>query len=202
MYPVVPMVRAYLCKHNALLGHRKNLMTSSITLTAIISLMSIFLSIATAAPSITEERNAARPSYLRPVFEFYGFEIQPATIIITLVVAYLMYMTFLKTAKAEASHILVKDTSDDTKKKLEELKKEIGTDRAKFSAAAKKMSECPSGASQGGHLGRFGQGTMVPPFEKCLWDESNPVGEVVGPVLTNFGYHLIFIHGREKGFFD
>eukprot|EP00814_Leptocylindrus_danicus_P018047 CAMPEP_0116019478 /NCGR_PEP_ID=MMETSP0321-20121206/9262_1 /TAXON_ID=163516 /ORGANISM="Leptocylindrus danicus var. danicus, Strain B650" /LENGTH=162 /DNA_ID=CAMNT_0003490059 /DNA_START=1 /DNA_END=489 /DNA_ORIENTATION=+ len=162
----------------------------------------MFLLFATAAPSISEERQAARPLYLRPVFEFYGFEIQPATIIITLLGAYLMYLTFFKTAKAEASHILVKDMSDETKKKLEELKKEIGTDRAKFGEAAKKMSECPSGASQGGYLGRFGKGTMVPPFEKCLWDESNPIGQIAGPVLTNFGYHLIFIHGREKGFFE
>lgn len=63
-----------------------------------------------------------------------------------------------------------------------------------FEALARKHSSCPSG-KEGGKLGWFGKGQMVPPFEKaCLAAKE---GEVVGPVKTQFGWHVIRLNGRK-----
>jgi peptidyl-prolyl cis-trans isomerase C len=91
-------------------------------------------------------------------------------------------------AKATARHILV-----DSEEICLELKKEIeeGTD---FGDVAKEHSSCPSGA-QGGDLGEFGPGMMVPEFDKVVF--SAPVNTVQGPVKTQFGYHLLEVTSRE-----
>lgn len=91
-------------------------------------------------------------------------------------------------AKAAARHILV-----DTEEKCLELKKQIndGEDFAKLAAA---HSSCPSGSS-GGALGTFGPGAMVPEFDAVVF--SAPVGEVQGPVKTQFGYHLLEVTMRS-----
>ena len=77
------------------------------------------------------------------------------------------------------------------------MKKQIGNDYAKFMALAEQHSKCPSGKASGGKLGTFRPGSMVPPFDKAIFDEGNKVGEVIGPVQTNFGWHLIWIEDRN-----
>ena len=89
--------------------------------------------------------------------------------------------------KATARHILV-----DTEAQAEELKQQI-ENGADFAALAAEHSKCPSGSS-GGDLGEFSQGMMVPEFDKVVFTES--IGEVHGPVATQFGYHLIEITSR------
>ena len=89
--------------------------------------------------------------------------------------------------KATARHILV-----DTETQAEELKQQI-ENGADFAALAAEHSKCPSGSS-GGDLGEFSQGMMVPEFDKVVFAES--IGEVHGPVATQFGYHLIEITSR------
>ncbi len=91
-------------------------------------------------------------------------------------------------ALASARHILV-----NSEEKCLELKQQIeaGSD---FSELAKKYSSCPSGA-QGGELGEFGPGMMVPEFDKVVF--SAPVGVVQGPVKTQFGYHLLEVTSRN-----
>ncbi len=86
------------------------------------------------------------------------------------------------TNKISAQHILVDQQymADDIIKKLQN-----GED---FDKLAADFSKCPSGAS-GGHLGEFGRGMMVPPFEDAAF--SLEVGAVSGPVRTQFGYHVI-----------
>ena len=81
-----------------------------------------------------------------------------------------------------ASHILVDQEYEakDLIKKIEE-----GTS---FEELAKKFSKCPS-SDEGGDLGRFGKGMMVPEFDKAVF-ALNP-GELSAPVRTQFGYHLI-----------
>ena len=91
-------------------------------------------------------------------------------------------------AIASARHILV-ETEDECLKLKSEI--EAGTD---FAEAAKEHSKCPSGA-QGGELGEFSQGQMVPEFDEVVF--SAPLNAVQGPVKTNFGYHLIEITKRE-----
>ncbi|MBL9080311.1 MAG: peptidylprolyl isomerase, partial [Planctomycetales bacterium] len=64
---------------------------------------------------------------------------------------------------------------------------------AKFADLAKEHSECPSG-QDGGDLGEFRPGQMVPEFDKVVF--SAPVNTIQGPVKTQFGYHLIEVTSR------
>ena len=90
-------------------------------------------------------------------------------------------------AMASARHILV-----DSEQKCEELKTLIaaGSD---FEEMARAHSTCPSGR-QGGNLGEFGPGQMVKEFDEVVF--SGELGEVHGPVKTQFGYHLLEITSR------
>jgi peptidyl-prolyl cis-trans isomerase C len=91
-------------------------------------------------------------------------------------------------AKATARHILV-----DSAETCENLKTRIA-DGADFAAVAQEHSSCPSG-QRGGDLGEFSPGMMVPEFDKVVF--SAAVGEVQGPVQTQFGFHLIEVTSRE-----
>ncbi|MDD2236744.1 MAG: peptidylprolyl isomerase [Kiritimatiellae bacterium] len=103
---------------------------------------------------------------------------------------------FERPESVKASHILVKiDPEDDDaakaekKSKLEALREKIlgGGD---FAEAAKEASDCPS-SKQGGDLGTFQRGQMVPAFEEAAFtQEIGTVGEVVE---TQFGYHIIMV---------
>lgn len=91
-----------------------------------------------------------------------------------------------------ASHILVRFEKDEAsrvaaKTKIESVQKEL-KDGGDFAELAKQHSDCPS-KEQGGSLGKFGRGQMVPEFEQALLKLKE--GEVSEPVETQFGYHLI-----------
>ncbi len=90
-----------------------------------------------------------------------------------------------KVKKVQARHILV-----GSKEKAEELKKRIDAGED-FSTLAEENSECPS-KKRGGDLGWFGKGAMVRPFEVAAFTAEE--GEVVGPVKTEFGWHLIYVY--------
>ena len=87
-----------------------------------------------------------------------------------------------------ASHILVKNEKD-AKSIMTRLEK-----GENFEALAKRFSKCPSG-SKGGNLGWFGRGDMVPEFEEACFNGKK--GDVVGPVRTEFGYHIIKINDQK-----
>lgn len=91
-------------------------------------------------------------------------------------------------AQAAARHILV-----DSEEKCNELKTAI-ENGADFGEVAKENSSCPS-SRQGGDLGTFGRGQMVPEFDEVVF--SAPVGVVQGPVKTQFGYHLLEVTARQ-----
>ncbi len=91
-------------------------------------------------------------------------------------------------AKASARHILVS-----SEEQCNDLKVQIEAG-ADFAELAKQHSSCPSGRD-GGNLGEFGPGMMVPEFDKVVF--SAPVGTVQGPVRTQFGYHLLEVTSRE-----
>ena len=91
-------------------------------------------------------------------------------------------------ARASARHILVK-----TEEACMDLKNKI-QEGADFGEMAKEHSDCPSGR-EGGGLGEFGPGQMVPEFDTVVFNDA--VGEVHGPVKTQFGYHLIEITSRS-----
>jgi len=84
--------------------------------------------------------------------------------------------------RVKASHILVK-TENEAKQIMQKLS--AGDDFAKL---AKMYSQCPSG-NQGGDLGYFAKGQMVKPFEDACFKAK--AGDVVGPVKTQFGWHVI-----------
>ena len=109
----------------------------------------------------------------------------------------------------KASHILIKsdtalpfgeDLSEEEKKKLldeadektkikaNEILKQI-KEGADFGEMAKKHSSDTTSGNNGGSLGQFSKGMMIPEFEAAL-DELKP-GELGGPVKTQFGFHLI-----------
>ncbi|MFD5552247.1 peptidylprolyl isomerase [Streptomyces sp. NPDC059578] len=91
-------------------------------------------------------------------------------------------------ARATARHILVK-----TETQALELKTQI-EGGADFAELARQHSSCPS-SRDGGNLGSFGPGQMVPEFDQVVF--SAPVGTVQGPVRTQFGQHLIEVTGRQ-----
>lgn len=95
---------------------------------------------------------------------------------------------FKSDATVSAKHILVDDLEQ-----MEEIKVEI-TNGMSFEEAAQKYSKCPS-ASQGGSLGNFTRGRMVPEFEDAAF--ALQVGEISEPVKTQFGYHLIQIDEKN-----
>ena len=84
--------------------------------------------------------------------------------------------------KVTAAHILVDQRfeADDIIRKIE-----MGED---FSKLAKDFSSCSS-STEGGDLGSFGKGMMVPAFEDAAF--SLEVGKVSGIIATQFGFHII-----------
>jgi len=92
-------------------------------------------------------------------------------------------------ATASARHILVEDEVI-----CGDLKKKIQSGETTFEDAAKEYSTCPSG-NEGGSLGSFGQGQMVPEFDKVVFNDE--VGVVHGPVKTQFGWHLLEVTERK-----
>ena len=119
--------------------------------------------------------------------------------------------------RVRASHILIK--GDDVGVVLGKIKQLMGelNERVQqeegvggnenvlqpvFSEIARRESQCPSGA-QGGDLGLFGPGKMVKEFDDALFpaDENvppPPVGSILGPVVTDFGCHVILVTQREQ----
>ena len=97
---------------------------------------------------------------------------------------------FVTGETVNASHILV-----ESEEKALEILKEIEGGKS-FEDAAKEYSSCPSGA-QGGSLGDFGKGQMVPEFDTAVFEME--VGEITkAPVKTQFGYHLIKLNAKNE----
>jgi len=90
----------------------------------------------------------------------------------------------------EASHILCSTdsaTQEEAMKAVEAILVDL-EGGADFADLAREHSSCPSSRS-GGDLGSFGPGVMVPEFDKAAFELE--VDEVSGPVVTDFGVHLI-----------
>ena len=94
-----------------------------------------------------------------------------------------------------ASHILIavnnEKTDADAKKEADEIYKQLQADPSKFAQLAKSKSADPGSARQGGDLGFFQKGMMVSEFDNAVF--SGKKGDLVAPVKTQFGYHIIKI---------
>lgn len=82
-------------------------------------------------------------------------------------------------------HILF---NKDQEQKAEEVKQQL-EDGGDFAKLAKENSQDPGSAAKGGDLGCLGEGETVPEFEKATFGAEQ--GEIVGPIQTEFGYHII-----------
>ncbi|WP_072680836.1 peptidylprolyl isomerase [Arcobacter sp. LA11] len=93
-------------------------------------------------------------------------------------------------AKATARHILLNNEKLARKLKKELIKKDIT-----FEKAAKKFSKCPSG-KRGGSLGTFAKGEMVKEFDNVIFSKDGQLNKIIGPINTQFGFHLIEIQAK------
>ncbi len=101
---------------------------------------------------------------------------------------------FMEKASMHARHILVETEQDaqDIINTLKSLKGEVL--KAKFIELAKAKSTGPS-SKDGGDLGTFAKGQMVPEFSKAVWALEN--GQITTtPVKTQFGYHVIYLETK------
>ncbi|CAE7271879.1 ppiC [Symbiodinium sp. KB8] len=94
-----------------------------------------------------------------------------------------------KIKSASARHILMQSEAD-----ILQAKARIEGGES-FSRVAKALSQCKS-AVDGGDLGVFQPGELHPSFDRVVFNRSNPIGQVLGPVKTKFGWHLFRVEYR------
>jgi peptidyl-prolyl cis-trans isomerase SurA len=102
-------------------------------------------------------------------------------------------------AEVELSQIVfyVKPSEEEkarVRERLEAIREEIVSGRMEFSAAARAFSQDLGSARQGGYLGEFTRGMMVPEFERMVF--SVPIGEVSPVFETPFGFHIVLVEKR------
>jgi len=101
----------------------------------------------------------------------------------------------VKIAEISIKPAMGSESLDQALQMIEDIQDELNKG-ADFEELARKYSDCPS-AAQGGDLGYFSRGQMVPEFEKAAF--ALEIGEVSEPVLTEFGYHLIRVDDKRDG---
>ncbi|MGM0508392.1 MAG: peptidylprolyl isomerase [Fusobacteriota bacterium] len=102
--------------------------------------------------------------------------------------------------EATASHILIKSDTENAESKAKDVLKKAQEDGADFAKLAKEYSEGPS-ADNGGSLGTFGKGKMVPEFEKAVFGDAK-AGEVYPELVkTQFGYHIVKVDDKNQSGF-
>jgi peptidyl-prolyl cis-trans isomerase D len=96
----------------------------------------------------------------------------------------------------KASHILVlfNQNKDSALAEAKKIKSEVTTQN--FAIKAAELSEDKGSARQGGDLGYFSENQMVKPFEEAAF--AAPVGSIVGPVESQFGYHIIYVEDKKS----
>lgn len=102
--------------------------------------------------------------------------------------------------QVQARHILLRtggERSDEEARGLLAAAKRRIEGGEDFAALVRELSEEPGAAERGGDLGFFGRGAMVPEFEQAAF--SAEVGEIVGPIETPFGLHLLQVTAQRPG---
>lgn len=96
-----------------------------------------------------------------------------------------------------ASHILINFGSDTAaaKKKAEEILARLKKGE-KFEEVAKQVSDDPSAKTNNGNLGWFTKGVMVKEFEEACFNAR--VGELLGPIKTQYGFHIVKVNDKSK----
>jgi len=110
--------------------------------------------------------------------------------------------SYVQPERASAQHILISPATEDdadratAESRIESIRSKIEPG-ASFDDMAAAHSECPSGKQNGGSLGWFGRGMMVPEFDEAVF--SMNVGELSDIIETQFGFHIIFKTGEDEG---
>ncbi len=95
--------------------------------------------------------------------------------------------------EVKARHILIVGDDQKALDKVKSLRAKVSTKN--FSDIAKKETQDPTGKDNGGDLGWFSSGRMVPEFEKVAFGMKK--GEISDPVKTQFGYHIIYVEDKR-----
>lgn len=103
------------------------------------------------------------------------------------------YSKYNKAEEVKARHILVSGEDDKALDKIKSIRSKVNA--RNFAAVASKESEDPTGKDNGGDLGWFSAGRMVPEFEEVAFKMKK--GEISQPVKTQFGYHLIYVEDKK-----
>lgn len=103
------------------------------------------------------------------------------------------FSTYNKPEEVKARHILI--AGDDAKalEKIKSIRSKVNSKN--FGDIAKKETEDPTGKTNGGDLGWFSAGRMVPEFEKVAFAMKK--GEISEPIKTQFGYHIILVEDKK-----
>ncbi len=108
---------------------------------------------------------------------------------------------FQQVAKTRSRHILIRTGSERSKEEalaeITRIRDSILSGEVSFEDAAKEHSQDPGSGANGGDLGFFPKGMMVPPFEKYAFE--GPMKEISEPIESSFGYHIIFNEERQEG---
>jgi peptidyl-prolyl cis-trans isomerase D len=106
---------------------------------------------------------------------------------------------FVEPERREASHILI-TFGKDPAAALKEADKVLALAKSgqDFAALAKKYSQDPGSAHNGGSLGWMNRSGFVAPFANALFG-MKAVGDIVGPVKSQYGYHIIRLDGIQPG---
>ncbi len=94
----------------------------------------------------------------------------------------------------KASHILVRNESDDAEEKANKIRNQLH-DKEDFNNYAISISDCPS-CDQAGDLGYFARGKMVKEIEDAAF--SMNINEISEPIKTSFGYHIIMVTDKKQ----
>jgi hypothetical protein len=106
---------------------------------------------------------------------------------------------FQRPKQVEAAHILITDknrTDAEAKALAEKVLAQAKANPADFAKLADQYSDDPSVKSNHGNLGFFGEKDMVEPFSKAAFALTKK-GEIVGPIKSQFGYHIIMLEGTR-----
>ena len=103
------------------------------------------------------------------------------------------YAKYNQAEEVKARHILIKAEDAKALDKIKAIKSKVNNKN--FAAIAGKESEDPSGKTNGGDLGWFGRGKMVPEFDAVAF-KMTP-GTISEPIKTQFGYHIIYVEDKK-----
>lgn len=109
--------------------------------------------------------------------------------------------SFQTKGQAKVVYVRLEKKANDRDRKrvqydLSEIRKEIVSGNQTFAQAAEVESEDEGSAENGGDLGWFGKGTMVPEFEKAVFGLE--AGQISQPVKSSFGWHLIKLEAKRR----